>query len=120
MRPDLKIAAVAVCLMIAQWAAGQTNQVGTNLSQVTPALPSEITLNDGRTYKSIVLLRVEADGLFVTHIPDLGGLGMAKLKFSNLQEPIQKRFDYSPEKAAVHEQKQREATYQWVRWQATE
>ena len=110
----------AVCLLVAHWATGQTNQAGANLSQVTPALPSEITLQDGRTYKSIALQRVEADGLLVTHIPDQGGLGMIKLKFTNLPERVQKQFDYSPEKAALQEQKQREATFQWVKWQAQE
>lgn len=120
MRLALKTAAVAVCLLIVQWASGQTNQAGTNPSSRIIALPSEITLNDGRTYKSIALKRVEADGLFVTHIPDQGGVGMAKLKFSNLPEPIQKQFNYSLEKAAVHEQRQRESEFQWARWQDTQ
>src|SRR5581483_259416 len=53
---------------------------------IRPRLPAEITVNDGKQYKGVVLQRVEPDGLVVKYRPEGGGLGTAKLKFANLPE----------------------------------
>ena len=77
----------------------------TNVSDSPPVilLPSEIATADGKTYKGTELLRVEADGLAVTFQPAGGGIGMAKLKFRNLPESLQRQYGYDTQKAAAYE-----------------
>jgi hypothetical protein len=66
-------------------------------------LPSQITTTDGRTYREVKLLQVLPDGLLVQYLPDSGGMGLARLKFTKLPESFQKQFGYDPRKASDFE-----------------
>ena len=54
----------------------------------------------GRTYKVLKRIKVEPDGITVQH-----PAGISKLKFSNLREPIRKKYNYDPEKAEKYAEK---------------
>lgn len=75
---------------------------------------------DGQKYDQVKLIRAEPDGLFVSYRPETGGQGMAKLKFYNLSDQIQKHFGYSAEKRAQYEHEQAKAELQWAVWQGNE
>jgi len=45
---------------------------------------SELTTNDKKSYASVVLQKVEADGVMVSYLPVPGGLGLAKVKLASL------------------------------------
>jgi len=67
-------------------------------------LPSKITTTDGQTYNAVKLLQVLPDGLLVQYLPDSGGIGLARLKFTKLPESFRKQFGYDPGKASAYEE----------------
>ena len=81
----------------------QTNQIPSSFSN---SLPSTITTTDGQTYKNVELLRVVADGLLIEYLPDSGGTGLVRLKFTNLSKSLQKQFGYDEYKASAYEKDQ--------------
>jgi hypothetical protein len=81
----------------------QTNQIPVAFSN---SLPSTIITTDGQTYKNVKLLRVLADGLLIEYLPDSGGTGLARLKFTKLSKSLQKQFGYDPQKASAYEKDQ--------------
>lgn len=85
----------------------------TNSVVVANATPEkEITTLDGKTYKSVRILKIEPDGLLLEHQPPTGGVGLAKLKFEDLPPEVKQRHGYDPEKAGAHEARQAEAELQ--------
>ena len=74
----------------------------------------QITTLSGKTYNHVTVLRGDPDGMLVQYDPDgIGGIGYAKVKFSDLPESWRAQYGYSPEKASEFEQRQAQATVQW-------
>lgn len=65
-----------------------------------------ITTRDGTTYTNAVIQRADPNGVVIEYAPRPGSVGMAKLKFANLPEDLQKRYNYNAAEAAVFEQNQ--------------
>jgi len=87
---------------------------GESLENVTPfRLPDRITTLDGKTYKRVILDKVEADGLLVLFSPVEGGSGTAKLKFRNLPVGLQERYGYDADRAADYEAAQARGEAAW-------
>jgi hypothetical protein len=59
----------------------------------------------GRSYRQCSVLQVAADGITFRH-----SKGMAKVLFTDLNEKLQARFGYDPEKLKASEKAKREAT----------
>lgn len=64
---------------------------------------NSITTRDGVTYNNAVIQRADPNGIVIEYAPRPGSLGIAKLKFANLPEELQKRYDYDPTNALVFE-----------------
>jgi hypothetical protein len=82
-------------------------------AQTDARFPSRVTTRDGTEYKDAVKLRVYPDGILVSYHPAAGGIGLAKLKFQELPEGLQKQYGYDPKNAAEFEKQQAQATDQW-------
>jgi hypothetical protein len=63
--------------------------------------PKEITTTLGKTFTGVRITAVEPDGLRIMHSG-----GAAKVKFSDLPEPLQKQYGYDPAKAQAFEANQ--------------
>lgn len=62
-----------------------------------------LTTNDGRVYRTVILSKVEPDGIRIRHED-----GAAKILFHKLPPELQKKYGYNPEKAAAFIAQQRE------------
>ncbi len=82
-------------------------------AQAEASFPSQITTSDGTTYQQVAKVRVDPDGILVNYEPTTGGIGLAKLKFRNLPEDLQKQYGYDPKAAADYEKAEAQATEQW-------
>lgn len=102
--------------------SGSSAPVDTQPNQIvipsSNSLPTTIITTDGQIYKHPKLLKVLADGLLVEYLPDSGGTGMARLKFKNLSESLQKQFGYDQKKAAAYEKDQALAMTEMAKRQA--
>lgn len=78
-------------------------------------LPSQITTRDGKTYNAVEKVRTDPDGILVNYQPVEGGYGLAKLKFRDLPDDLQTKFNYDQKKSADFESQQAQATGQWLR-----
>jgi len=78
----------------------------TNYIAIPPSnpLPARIVTTDGQIYNAVKLQCVLPDGLLVQYLPDAGGMGLARLKFTRLSESLQAQFGYDPAKASLYEQ----------------
>lgn len=76
-------------------------------------LPDRIITLDGKTYKNVILDKVEADGLLVSFAPVEGGSGTAKLKFRNLPVELQEPYGYDANLAAEYESAQARGEAAW-------
>ena len=61
-------------------------------AQTDARFPSQITTSDGTLYKDAAKLRVDPDGILVSYQPVDRGIGLAKLKFRDLPEDLQKQY----------------------------
>jgi hypothetical protein len=75
----------------AKWcrlAAAQGSEVAQRNLELAEAakakMISELTTKDKKSYASVVLQKVEADGVTVSYLPVPGGLGLAKVKLESL------------------------------------
>ncbi len=82
-------------------------------AQTGAKFPSQVTTSDGTLYKDAVKLRVEPDGIVVSYQPEGGGVGMAKLKFRDLPEDLQRQYGYDAKSAADFEKQAAQAAEQW-------
>src|SRR5882724_7202558 len=80
---------------------------------------STITTSDGKTYQNVEVLRADPDGIIVSYQPEKPGIGMAKLKFSNLPDSVRTKYSYDTEKSAAFATSQAQATAQWRAQQAS-
>jgi hypothetical protein len=67
---------------------------------------ADITASDGTVYRKVTVTSTEPDGIAVTYQPEGGGIGMAKLKFRNLPENLQREYGYNEQKASAFEAEQ--------------
>jgi hypothetical protein len=81
-------------------------------AQTDIRFPSQITTSDGTLYKDAAKLRVDPDGILVSYQPVERGIGLAKLKFRDLPEDLQKQYGYDPKSAAEYEKQQTQAAEQ--------
>jgi hypothetical protein len=65
-----------------------------------------ITTRDGTTYTNAAIQRTDPDGIVIEYALRPGSLGIAKLKFANLPDELQKRYNYNPADARIFEQNQ--------------
>ena len=65
---------------------------------------NSITTRDGITYTNAVIQRADPNGIVIEYAPRPGSVGIAKLKFANLPDELQKRYNYSATNALVFEQ----------------
>ena len=82
-------------------------------AQTEARFPSQITTSDGTLYKDVAKQRVDPDGILVSYQPGPGGLGLAKLKFRELPEDLQKQYGYDPKSAGEFEKQQVQVTEEW-------
>src|SRR5471032_3272467 len=59
-------------------------------------LPSKISTTDGTIYNGVKFVKAEPNGLIIQYTPDVGGIGMATLKFTELPTFLQEQFNYNP------------------------
>ena len=78
-------------------------------AQTGTRFPSQITTTDGTVYKHTAKLHVYPDGILVSYEPAPHGLGLAKLKFRDLPESLQKQYGYDPKAAAEYEKQEAQA-----------
>ena len=81
-------------------------------AQTDIRFPSQITTSDGTLYKDAAKLRVDLDGILVSYQPVDRGIGLAKLKFRDLPEDLQKQYGYDPKSAVEYEKQQTQAAEQ--------
>jgi hypothetical protein len=93
--------------------AGSETSTVTHESPTNSASMMEIKTSDGEIYKSVRIIKVEPDGILVNYIPEVGGIGIAKLRFRKLPVELRKLYAYDSEKAAAFEHQQARATRQW-------
>ena len=67
---------------------------------------NEITTTDGVTYKSVVISKIQPNGLVVEFSQQGGGIGMATLKFEILSPDLQQKYGYDPQRAVVYQTQQ--------------
>ena len=67
---------------------------------------SSITTRNGLTYTNAVIQRADPDGVVIEYAPQPGSVGIAKLKFANLSDELQKRYNYNATDAVIFEQNQ--------------
>ena len=81
-----------------------------------------IVTRNGRTYQGVVVQKIVPDGLVIGYTRSdaglgvtvaAGGIGITKLKFTDLVDDLQRQYGYSPTNAAAFEQKQIHAEDQW-------
>src|SRR4051794_5646166 len=65
-----------------------------------------ITTRNGITYANAVIQRADPDGVVIEYVPRPGSVGIAKLKFANLPDEVQKRYNYNATDAVTFEQNQ--------------
>ena len=82
-------------------------------AQTDTKFPSQITTSDGKLYNGAEKLRVDPDGILVSYQPVERGIGLAKLKFRDLPDDLQKQYGYDPKSAAEYEKQQAQAAEQW-------
>lgn len=83
------------------------------LGSTNPAQPVKITALDGKTYTGVTVQRVDPDGLTIGFTSAGGGTSVAKIKFKNLPEELQRQYKYDPDKAAAFEAKQAQGMAAW-------
>lgn len=88
-------ALIAVALLLGMGANAETNFIAT------------LT---GKIYSNAVIQRADADGIVIHYRPDKGTVGIAKVRFRDLDESTQKRYGYNPANALVFERNQEQAT----------
>lgn len=67
---------------------------------------NSITTRDGTTYTNAVIQRADPNGIVIEYAIRPGALGLAKLKFTNLPDVIQRKYNFSTNSAQVFEQNQ--------------
>lgn len=65
---------------------------------------NSITTRDGITYTNAVIQRADPNGIVIEYAPRPGSVGIAKLKFANLPDELQKRYNYNATNAVIFEQ----------------
>ena len=97
-------------------------------AQTSSKLPQQIMTLDGKTYPGVAgqAVAVYPDGIVVKYQPESdgqpvpGGIAIAKLKFTNLPDEVQKLYPHDPKAAADYEAQQAQATDQWFQARASE
>jgi hypothetical protein len=89
----MTFAIIGLCVVFCGQAGAQTNHIVTN----------EIVTISGGVYKQVEIKKVDPSGIVISYSIPSGGLGIARLKFTDLPEQTQKRFGYDPLKAEVFE-----------------
>ncbi len=73
-------------------------------------VPSQITTRDGKVYSGVERVRADPDGIVVDYKPSPGGIGLAKLKFRDLPDDLQKKYKYDEKKSAAYETRETQET----------
>ena len=68
-----------------------------SLLAATSSFAADITTRDGTTYHNVEVTGVDADGIRVMH-----SKGVAKLRFEELPEPLQKQYHYDAAKVGAY------------------
>ncbi len=84
------------------------------LAAMCAAETNSITTRDGVTYTNAVIQKAYPDGVVIEYAIRPGALGLAKLKFANLPEELQTKFNYSATEAKVFEQNQRSGSLRTI------
>lgn len=74
-----------------------------------PEPENQITTRNHVVYRSVTIIRVAPDGLNVSYTNSTGGLLITKLKFQDLSDELQEKYNYDPQRAAVFEMQQQQA-----------
>jgi hypothetical protein len=97
-------------------------------AQTSSKLPAQITTLDGKTYHGVAEqpVAVYPDGVVVNYQPEVngrpvpGGMGRAKLKFSNLPDDVQNLYPHDAKAAADFETRQAQAMNNWLQTEASD
>ena len=90
-----------------------TAGANTNRLEIVPLGRTELTTLDGKTYKGVILQKVDPDGLIIRYTSAGGGMGAVKVKFKNLPADLQQKYKYNPEAAATYEAQQTRLLEAW-------
>lgn len=94
------IAIMGVCVVFYGQALAQTNRIATNAPIAkTVGSSNEIVTVNGDVYKQVKIEKIDPSGIVITYSVAGGGLSIARLKFTDLPEQIQKRCGYDLKKA---------------------
>ena len=74
------------------------------LLAATSSFAADITTRDGTTYHNVEVTGVDADGIRVMH-----SNGVAKLRFEELPEPLQKQYHYDAAKVGAYRKRVEDA-----------
>src|SRR5947207_11768399 len=74
------------------------------LLAATSSFAADITTRDGTTYRNVEVTGVDADGIRVMH-----SNGVAKLRFEELPEALQKQYHYDAAKVSAYRKKVEDA-----------
>jgi hypothetical protein len=91
-------ASILLCLLFLSAASAQSLQIQTR---------------DGKLYKNATVEKADPAGLTISYDIAGGGIGITKLKFSNLPDDLQKKYGYNATNAAAFETQQRAGMAQW-------
>jgi S1-C subfamily serine protease len=108
------ITLLALCWTIAATAqpAATPNAAAANSAPSRPPAGLVIVTRDGKTYKNVEVKRVAPDGLLISYAPDTGGVGISKLKFTDLPDDLQRRYGFNRTNAVAFEKAERQSTGQ--------
>ena len=73
---------------------------------------NQITTRAGQTFKNVKVQKVAPDGLIISYTPSGGGMGISKLKFTDLPDNLQQRYGYNPTNAATFEKAEMQSANQ--------
>jgi S1-C subfamily serine protease len=97
-------------VLVLGWAAAATAQPSAAPSgTAAPAAGLVIVTRDGKTYKNVEVKRVAPDGLLISYAPDTGGIGISKLKFTDLPDDLQRRYGFNSTNAVAFEKAERQS-----------
>lgn len=78
-------------------------------AQPSAAASGAIVTLSGKIYKNASVQKVAPDGLLISYAPPNGGLGIAKIKFTDLPADLQQRYGYNVTNAAAFERAEQES-----------
>jgi TPR repeat protein len=65
------------------------------IAATRPGCLPQLTMRNGKIFRDVKVQKIELDGLTISYHPIEGGMGLAKLGFKDLPEPLQAKYGYT-------------------------